>query len=359
MSIEIPPLNVTRCRAFWQRQPTDRPLLATWVGSYQFSDLFPSGLRMLPEGVLAPEDIETEYFRQDYERLFAQHRAATADVPWAAFPLVVFPWAEAVAGCQIIHREGNIWTEPCIENYEAFEAAGGLRQAAAWRDKLVEFTRWLVALSAGRYPVAISLLRGPVDLLAAMRGAQTSVLDLVDRPESVQGLLDALTEMWIDLAYAQAAEIAPFAGGYGWSIQNLWSEEPGGWFQDDAVAFWSPSLYRRYALPRERRLSQCLPRTGCHLHSGALFTVPELIHFPDLDVIEMNVDVVGKTITQMIPAFQRVLQAGRLYVWGSFSDEDLRVMHDNLSSEGLALQLMADSPEAVNAMIRRVEEIWC
>lgn len=354
----IPLPNVDRCRAFWQRQLTDRPLLATWVGSYQFTDLFRKGLASLPEGIIQPGDLNPEYFRDDYEALFKQHCAASGDVPWAAFPLAVMPWAEAIAGCPIVHRGGNIWAEPWIENYEIFEENGGFTENIAWLEKLLEFTRWLVKLSAGRFPIAVSLLRGPADLLAAMRGAQQGVLDLIDHPDSVQYLLNVVTEQWIEVAQAQLQEIPMFADGYGWNIQNLWSEEPGTWFQDDAIAFWSPSLYRRHVMQLEKQLSQSMLRTGCHLHSAAIFTVPELVKFEDLDVIEMNLDVVGKSIQEMIPTFQNILQSHRLYIWGQFSEGDLRLMRRELPCQGLALQLMDDSPEAVCLMVSQVEEIW-
>jgi hypothetical protein len=349
---------VDRCQAFWERAETDRPLLATWVGSYQFPDLFPIGLAQLKQGQLDPEDLVFETFRQDYENLFNTHAQAAVDVPWAAFPLALMPWAEAIAGCPIIHRSGNIWAEAWIKDCAEFEQQGGFNLNQAWLDKLVEFTQSLVELADGRFPVAVSLLRGPADILAAARGAQDSVLDLIDSPEPVERLLDGLTDLWITVARAQQAHIPVFAGGYGWNLQNLWSPRPGGWFQDDAIAFWSPRLYQRYAAPREERLSRSLPVTGCHLHSSAIFMIDDLLKMPDLDLIEMNLDTVGMTVPEMIPYFQRVLDQTRLYVWGRFSSDDLQAIRTGLPARGLALQLMDDTPEAVQAMYRQVRELW-
>jgi hypothetical protein len=347
-----------RCHAFWDRAETDRPLLATWVGSYQFPDLFPIGLAGLKQGYLDPADVDFEAFREDYENLFSAHAHAAVDVPWAAFPLALMPWAEAIAGCPIIHRSGNIWAEAWITDYTEFEQRGGLQLDQAWLDKLVGFTEWLVKLADGRFPVAISLLRGPADILAAARGAEESVLDLFHSPEPVGRLLDALTDLWITVARCQQAHIPEFAGGYGWNLQNLWSPRPGGWFQDDALAFWSPKLHRQFAAPCEERLSRSLPVTGCHLHSSAIFMIDELLEMPHLDVIEMNLDIVGMTIPEMIPHFQRVLAQTRLYIWGRFSRHDLEVMRAELPARGLALQLMDETPEAVLEMYRQVQDLW-
>ncbi|MHB1004822.1 MAG: uroporphyrinogen decarboxylase/cobalamine-independent methonine synthase family protein [Chloroflexota bacterium] len=347
--------NVERLRAFWAREDTDRPLLATWVGSYAFPDLYPVGLAKLPEGELKPADVRCEFFREDYENLFAAHAAATVDVPWSAYPLGVLPWAEALSGCRIVHRAGNIWSEPWVDDYTQL---GSSMPHKGWLAKLKEFIVWLVELSAGRFPVAVSLLRGPADLLAAVRGAERCILDLVDTPEAVDRALDLLTEVWLVAARSQMERIPAFHGGWGWNIQNLWSEQPGAWFQDDAIAFWSPPLYRTHAFPRERRLSEAFPATGCHLHSASIFTVDELLKMPALGVVEMNLDVSGLTIAEMIPAFQRVLKSQRLYVWGHFSHEDLTLMRAQLPARGLALQLMAETPDAVRAMIRDTEALW-
>ena len=346
-----------RCDGFWQRQDVDRPLLAGWVGTYQVSDLYPNGMPKLPEGELEPADVRFELFELDYETLYERHRNTGADVPWAAFPVMPLPWVEAIIGCPIYHRGGNIWAEPWLDSYDRLER-DGLQLNQAWLDRLVAFTQWLVDLSAGRFPVALSLMRGPADLLAAMRGAERSIYDLVDHPEEVKRTLGMLTDVWIQVARAQLARIPSFAGGYGFSVQYLWARQTGGWFQDD-VAFWSPTFYRRYLFECEARLSECMPVTGIHLHPVSLFVVDDLVEMPGLDVIEVNLDDVGPRIQEMMPQFRHILEKKRLMVWGEFTVEDLQAMRESLPTRGLALQLMAETPERVRALIDQVEAIWC
>jgi hypothetical protein len=201
-------------------------------------------------------------------------------------------------------------------------------------------------------------MRGPADLLAAMRGAQTSIYDLFDHPNQVERTLEALTDIWIEVANAQLAHIPQFAGGHSFSVINLWGRKPGAWFQDDAIAFWSPTFYRQYARGCEEMLSSCMAATGIHLHSPSLFTVDELVKMPDLDVIEVNLDDVGLRIPEMIPRFQQILGRKRLYVWGAFTTQDLRLMREKLPTRGLALQLMAETPDQVEPLISEVESIW-
>ena len=350
-------INRKRCRAFWERAQTDRPLLAGWVGSYQAAELYPHGLARLPDGQLRPQDIDFESFRLDYEALYENHRRFDADVPWAAFPVMVLPWVEAIIGCPIRHHDGNIWAEPCIDDFDDW-ARQGLQINAGWLERLVEFTRWLVRLSDGRFPVALSLMRGPADLLAAARGAERSIYDLYDYPEDTRQALKVFTHVWTQVAHAQLAHLPPFAGGHAFSVQSLWGERPGGWFQDDAIAFWSPKFYRQHVLACEARLSRSMELTGIHLHPASLFTVDDLVQMPDLDVIEVNLDDVGPRIPEMIPRFQQILAHKRLLVWGALTGDDLALMQRTLPTGGLCLQLIGPTPEYVQEMIDTAKAIW-
>lgn len=98
--------------------------------------------------------------------------------------------------------------------------------------------------------------------------------------------------------------------------------------------------------------------TGIHLHPASLFTVDDLVDMPDLGIIEVNLDDVGPGIPDMIPRFQQVLENKPLFIWGAFTREGLVATKANLSTGGLALQLMGETPEEVQAMIEETKIIW-
>jgi len=350
-------IDYRRCDAFWNLDETERPLIAGWVGSYQAPELYPCGMAELAEGELLPADLVFDAFVPDYEALYVAHKDLGTDVPWAAFPVMVVPWLEAIAGCPIYHHQGHVWAGPIADAYEQLGRQRPMIREM-WLDKLLEFTCRLVDLAAGRFPVALSLMRGPADLLAAVRGAEQSIYDLIDRPGDAGRLLALFTDLWIAVANAQRVKLPAFCGGYSLSIQSLWCRKFGGWFQDDAVAFWSPDLYRKHLRQHEARLAQCMPVTGIHLHSAALFTVDDLVQMPGLDVIEINLDDVGLRIPEMIPCFQRVLKRKRLLVWGAFTESDLIAMHNALPARGLALQLIGVTRQRVRDVAVWVKEIW-
>jgi hypothetical protein len=340
---EDPP-DFARCDAFWARQETDRPLIATRVGS-------------LANGRLTPADFRFEAFRPDYEMVYAQHSAAGADVPWAAFPPFPMPWLEAIAGCPVYHQDGTIWAGHWLDDYDRLSEID-LSRANPWLDKLLEFTRELVTLSGGRFPVALALMRGPADLLSALRGPERMVLDLFDYPAYLDEALQRLTDMWIVVAEAQRAIIPAFEGGYAFSVINLWGREPCGWFQDDAMALWSPHHYRRHLRICQERLSRSMLITGIHLHPSPLFMIDDLLDIPRLDVIEINLDVNGPGVEELLPHLARIIERKHLALWGEFTADDYRLLHDHLPACGLLLQVMGASVEQVRASIKTLKRLW-
>jgi hypothetical protein len=349
--------DFARCDAFWTRQDVDRPLIAARVGGWTSESHYPAGLASLPAGRLSPGDFRFAAFREDYEMLYALHQGAAADVPWAAFPPFPMPWLEAILGCPIHHRDGALWAEHPLKSYDQLPEAGAAL-SSPWLGKLLEFTERLAALAEGRFPVALALMRGPADLLSALRGPERMVLDLFDHPAELDAALARLTDIWMAVAQAQWARIPAFEGGYGFSVINLWSRQPGGWFQDDALALWSPHHYRRHLRPCEEKLSRSMAVTGMHLHPSPLFSVDDLLDMPDLDVIEINLDVNGPGVPDLLPHLRRIVERKNLALWGEFTADDYQALRAHLPARGLILQVMGATPGQVRASIDALKRAW-
>ena len=227
-----------------------------------------------------------------------------------------------------------------------------------WMRKLLEFTRWLVEISQDRFPVALSLMRGPSDLLSAMRSASRMCLDLYDFPELVMSVMEQLTVLWIEVANRQSAIIPQYKGGYNFGQIYLWGDRPCGWFQDDAMALISPKYFRKFLLPFEQKLAASLPRSGIHLHPRSLFVVDDLIEIPDLDVIEVNYENPGPSLPDMLPSLIKITNRKRLVLWGEFSEDDFLFLRENLGSRNLCLQINVPTREAALLKMACVEKVW-
>ena len=347
-----------RCLNFWEGGNSDRPLISFWIGSFLISDLYPNSMNLLPNGSLLPHQIQMELFQQDFGDLFKKNSHSVSDVPWAAFPIMTIPWLEAILGCQIMKKGSNIWAEPFVEDYEQFINYDIDLQNNPWLDKLLDFTKWLVSFAEGLFPVSTCLMRGPSDLLSALRSPSRMCLDFYDFPEKVSLALDKITDVWIKVAKFQHELIPEFMGGYSFGQIYLWGKEKCGWFQDDAIALLSPKFYKQYFLPREEIISASLPRTGIHLHPNSLFVIDQLTKLPGLDVIEINYEPTGPSLKEMLPYLEQVTDHKKLVLWGDFSNQDLKFLRAALPAKNLCLQIIAENPGIAQSKKEKILNVW-
>lgn len=347
-----------RCLNFWAGGNADRPLISFWIGTFSISDLYPNSMELLPDGKLQPDQIKIEFFQRDYKDLFEKNSRSLSDVPWAAFPIMTIPWLEGILGCQIMKKGSNIWAEPIVKDYDQILNNEFDLDNNPWVDKLLEFTKWLVDYSEGRFPISTCLMRGPSDLLSAMRSPTRMCLDFYDFPDKVSLALDRLADFWIKIAKFQHDLIPKFMGGYSFGQIYLWGEEKCGWFQDDTIALLSPKFYEQYLLPCEQVLSASIPLTGIHLHPDSLFVIEHLKNIPTLDVIEINYEPTGPSLSKMLPYLEQVVDHKKLVLWGDFNDKDLKFLRLELPARNLCLQIIAESPEIAQFKKEKIEHIW-
>lgn len=341
--------------AFLQRQETDRPLLGCTWGSYFPLEMLPTGAASLPEGYLRPEMIEVEAFLADYERYYQFHQEAPDDIPWVAAPFIGIPWTEAILGCPIAASAETIWSEPYVQDWDQVSNLT-LSPDNPWLQKLKEFTVVLGQHSGGRYAVGTTLMRGPSDMLAALRGHTNLALDLYDCPEKVEAAAQRVADVFIEAMKAQLDLATGFGGGYcSGYIFRLWAPRKCAWNQTDTAAFLSPRFYRQFILPQDARIARSLDYCFFHLHPPAIYAADALVEVPEVSVIEVNVDFGGPTATDLLPAFARILEKKPLVIWGRLREEDIDNILANLSPRGLCLAPIVDTIEEAISVSRKLE----
>lgn len=326
---------------FWQRGPAERPLGATWIGSRFPGELYRAAADF-PTGRVRPQDVDVPAFMDDYLRLYEMHDGIEDDAFWVASPFYGIPWVEATLGCPVYYSGESFWVDPIIAHWQSAPTlpAG---EGAAWLDKLLEFTSALVTLAEGRYPIATTLMRGPSDMLAAVRGHVEMVYDLYDNPAAVEELVDFVTGHWIDVAHHQLALIPPFAAGYGCHFYRAWAPRQVVCYQEDASASFSPDSFARFLAPADARIGGAFPYSVIHIHSPATWPVSQLLSMPDLSCIEINYDDNGPRLPELLPLLREVQAVKPLIVRGAFTAEEIRSIKSDLSPRGLLLNIVAGS----------------
>jgi hypothetical protein len=346
--------KIDRYMRFWSLSRVERPLVGFSVGgwfplqSYRAMQM----LRGTPR--LAPDDLHPEEFLPDYEGVVALWEGVEDDMIRGLAPIPPFPWLEAMLGSRIQIGEDSIWAEEGGFEYADLERID-FSADNPWRRKYLEFVATLTRHFGDRIPVGQPILRGPSDMIAAMRGSSEMVLDLYDHPQEFRRLAECCTDFAIGLIRAQHAITGPFAGGYLIEQLGLWAPDRLARLQEDSSALFSPDLYGALLLPWDRRMAEAFPYSAIHLHSSSLFLLDRILEVETLRCIQINKDVGNAAIAEMMPFFQMVQARRRsLLIRGKLDLDDLALLRAGLSPDGLYLQIVVEKPEDT----RRLREFF-
>ncbi len=336
--------SLTRHRAFYERAQTDRPLLAINLGFFAHEH-FPRTMSALPKGLIRPEDVPTDVFLADCEDLHYKHRQIADDYPFVASPVMFIPWMEAIMGCPVMASPTSVWAEPCVMDWAQWHWRPP-RLDDPWPRRLLKLMDELVKFAAGRFPVSPTMMRGPADMLAAMRGASEFALDSIDVPEVMKRAVELATDIWIKVARAQHALIPESSLGYmdGDRGFRFWGPQKALWLQEDAMALLSPGIYRDFILPADRRIASEFGSIAFHLHDTGLFGLDDLLSVEDLDVIELNFESAVSDIEAVFQGWSRIQKHKPLIIWRNYAPDFepwLERVLNEFSPQGLSLQITA------------------
>jgi hypothetical protein len=220
-----------------------------------------------------------------------------------------------------------------------------------WFRKYVEFGRALAARSQGLFPVSHNADLGPTDLHAVLRGHSQSILDLTDEPEKSAELLARAGDIFGEFTREYWKTIPLFHGGYYDAQYSLWSPGPIVRMQEDATAVYSPDFYRRFVQPVDRKLAGQFASSFIHLHSTSMFLLDAILEIEEIQCFEINNDVSGPALKDMVGYFQKVQKARRpLLIRGSFNPQEVQLLMDSLEVRGLFLNIMVNKMEEIEAL---------
>ena len=290
-------------------------------------------------------------FLDDHERMLKEGEQVDDDAIRGAYPgLVAIPWLPPILGCDLRLLPSNLMGE---ERNLSWEKAMAVRfdPANPWYLKYLEFAKALVELADGRFPVGHGAEIGPTDLHAVLRGHTNSIMDLMREPEKSHQLMWNMGEAFRDLAQTYWREMPLFEGGYYDAQYHIWSPGSIVRMQEDATAVYSPKLYEELVLPVDRMIAQSFECSFIHLHPPSLFLLDHFLEIEEIRCFEVNREDAGPPLAEMIPDLRKIQDAGRsLLVRGFFTPDELDLIGDKLSSNGLFLQILVEGLHKVEAI---------
>jgi hypothetical protein len=323
-------------RVFWNKQSEGRPP----IGIVNTDIYLPLKYLRQPftRQQVQPEDVRTDTVMTDYEFAFAERSVNCDDwIPFAA-PWRAIPWLEAWCGCPVRFSSGSLAPEAIFDSLEAL-ADACLPIQDEWFACLRQQTELLVATAPPDCWISPTILRGPSDVLAALRGLTNFLCDLLDAPRVIAQVGGRIQQLLIQVLDQHFSLVKPKYGGYG-HIFGYWAPSPTIALQEDVLGLCHPNLYLDLFMDHTVEAVRHLgPSVVFHVHSTGFHHYRHLLRIPGLAGIQMTIEANGPPLRDLLPVFQEILEQSRLLLFLDHRFEELPAILSHLPREGLYLAI--------------------
>jgi hypothetical protein len=255
------------------------------------------------------------------------------------------PWMEAICGVTPrVHVKANsIWAgsgkQIWPDDWWAKEIHVELDRG--WLNLLIKSTKYCVEKFSGHFVISqTNVMRGMMDIAAALMGDENVIIAMYEHPNEFKELMDELTDICIIVMNAQNNVIPDFQNGYV-NPYGVWAPGTVTRHQEDEAAFISPSFYKEFVLPYDRKICKAFDYTTIHFHSGHHMHCDAVTDIPELGALQINLEPppYGPTLKEWIVMFKRLIKKKPLILqaW-KLTREQINSILEELPPQGLLLE---------------------
>jgi 5-methyltetrahydrofolate--homocysteine methyltransferase len=305
-----------------------------------------------------PENWVTNYSTSNFEyRVNLSARACVNN--WylgEAVPLVAPDLAPnclaLFLGCRGKDMPGTVWCEPFID--DPAEAAFKYDPENFYWDFCLRLAREQLRLGKGKFLLQFPDLIEGLDTLAAMRGTEELLYDLVERPEWVHSCMRSITDRYFhyyDILYDM---IRDEVGG---SIFWAWAPGRMAKFQCDFSAMIGPGMFGEFMVPVLTEM--CERVSYCMYHwdgPGALKHHDHLLSIPRLTMLQWTPGA-GQPPTWdkcYWPYYHKTFEAGKKMLIGCDNIETLKALKKEFGQKlkQFLINMHAGSPQQAEEILK-------
>ena len=331
--------KLQRHKDFWKKI-NDSPLIGYSLGNYFVSKRFKAAEKLLGiNRYVIADDFNVRSFLHDFDMIYDQSIKEGADLIFSACPFTGLPWMESMFGCKVIPQESSFIASPVSDAEFSKEIK---IVDYSWADKYYEFIDLINKNSKGRYPAGQPILRGPGDVLAAIFEAKELIFYFYDYPEHAKKRLNEISDVFLSFVRKGLEKSKDFYGGYSMGFYPIWCPGKALWFQDDITALLSPELYDKFFLSIHQKLANAFEYSMIHIHPDSFYLIERLLTIDTLKAIQINKDIGGPSVSEMLHVLQNVQSKKNLVLWGDFTDDEIEVLINGLDAEGLFIIVHRD-----------------
>lgn len=338
---------------FWEGNPQKRPLVCVRIGDHFFSRQFSANFPLLEKGhIVTPEQINVDDYLDDYERMYLELQKVEHDAFFCAEPCTGFPWIEAIFGAEVVGNIDSFITRPVINNIHQLKKLR-LEKNNPWYKKYIEFVEKLTEFAGGRFPVGQPILRGVTDTVGALIGQVEMVYGLIDEPQIIAYAFNVIANAIRQLVADQYSITKPFYGGWSIGFYHIWVPDKVIWYQEDLASLLSPEHFEQYLYATSTRILEGYNYSLVHLHPASFQHIDIILRLTNLKAVQLNKDVGGPKIRDMIPVCKKIIESGKRVIlgMGPIDKDDIDAIYDGLPNRGVAINIIAKSVDEANDIL--------
>lgn len=311
----------------------------------------------------APATIDERYCNATFRAAENHYRLSRSVFPADVLPLAITdlgPGSLALfLGANPGFTEDTVWFHPCIEQELEPEKLPPLHfdPNHPWWRASEEIIRRCVELSRGKYLVGCPDLIENVDALASLRGAQTLLMDMVERPEWVEQKISEINDVWFEACQRIYNLIKLEDGSSAFGAFYLWGPGKVAKVQCDASAMFSPKMYRRFVVPALTAQCEWLDHALYHLDgTQAVVHLDALLEIEPLDAIEWTPQAGIETggNKRWYDLYRRILRAGKSVQIVNVEPDEVLPLLDAIGRKGVYLLIQFKDERGAEEVLKQV-----
>lgn len=307
---------------------------------------------------IPPKDLNQRWFDPEWRAgqldHYMAHSSFMADIPAIANTQLGPGSLAAILGGVLEGGEDTIWIHPSptIGEDIIFDP-----ENAAWKLHK-DLLRACKKRSAGNYYVGMPDLMEGLDVLAAIRGTDTVLMDTMLNPELLDSQLRQINEIYFrvfDALYELIREGDEMAFCY----FSIWGPGKVSKLQSDISIMIGEEDFRRFALPYLREQCQKIDYTLYHLDGvGAIRHLDTILEIEELNAIQWTPGV-GEPQggdPKWYDLYKRILAGGKSVMACWVTVDELKPLLDNIGTNGLNILLDFKTEKEIETALKIVEE---
>lgn len=293
-------------------------------------------------------------WRADELNYYMAHSSFLADIPPVANTQLGPGSLAAILGGILEAGEDTIWIHPNPNPQDdiVFDPDN-----AAWKLHK-DLLRACKQRANGNYYVGMPDLMEGLDILAALRGTDTVLMDTVMNPELLERQLQQVNDIYFRV-FDELYDIIREGDEMAFCYFSIWGPGKVSKLQSDISIMIGEDDFRRFALPYLREQCRKIDYTLYHLDGvGAIRHVDALLEIEELNAIQWTPGV-GEPQggdPKWYDLYRKILVGGKSIMACWVTLNELRPLLDNVGTNGLNILMDFKNEQEIEQAVRILEE---